>query len=264
MNSAKIAVTGLIVTLVAFVVAVPVLGALFSDGGSFDQLEQVVTGTERTIPGSSVPAYCEYTRWGPQPRWNNSVNPYSPPGSVLTANRLTFTETTSQTAFLLGNEVYLMRATETVPYGTLINRLARPVGAAWEIQSPLAGATGNADVRNIYYIAAADGTNRVVGWSGSTNRSANFNCGSTGFAAPHLTLLVSGAVARPGRTSHAASVTPPRTVGAPTAITNSPYAPILTAIFGLIPLGLMLAVGWYFIGQRMMSGNGGGRRRRRR
>ena len=53
--------------------------------------------------------------------------------------------------------------------------------------------------------------------------------------------------------------------GSGNSIENSTYRPILAAIFGLIPLGLMLSVGWYFIswhGQR--SGGGGGKKRSRR
>ena len=87
MNSAKIAVTSIIVVLVAFVVAVPVLSALFQEGGSFEQLEEVVTGTEETIVTRTEG--CLYTGTGYTPTsgfTGASVTLYGPTSSVTNSH----------------------------------------------------------------------------------------------------------------------------------------------------------------------------------
>ena len=49
--------------------------------------------------------------------------------------------------------------------------------------------------------------------------------------------------------------------GSGNSIANSTYRPILAAIFGLIPLGLLVGVGWYFISWHKGRSSGGGRKR---
>ena len=101
------------------------------------------------------------------------------------------------------------------------------------------------------------GGNSVSRYSaGSTITQAAANSVQAYASAVTRTFIGGNAVAR-----YVAAVIGSITRGEPTALTGTTYAPIMLAILGLIPLGLLLAVGWYFVGQRMMSGRGGGRRR---
>ena len=383
MNSAKVAVTGLIVTLVAFVVAVPVLGALFSDGGSFDQLEEVVSG--RTIVTTSNDG-CRYT---PDPSFtppssltrpggvaiitgstpDAPTEPGLPSNIVLTslpsagvvvpagtqpegatvALTVRAFHSNVETVFYIndGGTRYLVAYSgalasssplSTNPYRTGMacasspatsvaaqsitsaypgspagcryrahsTRSAYPSGVEAALRTPpsntswayvddsspglLVSAGSNAatelltspvsvgafNVDRVFYFAITTGgstVRHVVGYGhSSTPWPSNRNCSSSvttrTASAPNVythyssVAYVAAIAAAPFGNALAAysAAILPGTTFEPTAISNSPYAPILTAIFGLIPLGLLLAVGWYFIGQRMMS-SGGGRRR---
>ena len=214
MGSAKTVVTGLIVTLVAFIVAVPVLTSMFARGGAFDGLQGVLEGQ------------CEYT------------------GGVASTGYST-----------IPTNVY---------FGTPAGGLVVPEGATPSHGEAASFIGTSSDPGDLYGLTAPGG-----------GYLSYFSVGQNHYIVAHHTATYTfpacdaSTNARPAAAAKVA-VAPAAALavnqqGRETALADSTYQPILVAIFGLIPLGLMIAVGWYFVGQRIMGGGmGGGRKRRGR
>ena len=219
MGNAKAVVTGLIVTLVAFIVAVPVLTSMFARGGAFDGLQGVLEGS------------CEYT------------------GSVASTGYST-----------IPSNVY---------FGTPAGGLTVPQGAtpSYGLHSALIGTAQNPG--DLYGLTVT-GAPYLAYFSVGENHYIVAHHASAAFGFPACDPDIAAVPANPTAVtaSTGAFTSVVNQQGRPTALADSTYQPILVAIFGLIPLGLMIAVGWYFVGQRIMGGGmgggGGGRRRRSR